>query len=544
MLPPATLIAGRYTVTRRIGQGGAGAVYEATDQRLATTVALKQILLQGAAGARMIAAEAQLLARLRHPALPVVIDSFAEGPAQFLVLQFIAGPTLHDLLRTHPTGFPVDAVLGWARTLCDVLIYLHTQSPPVLHRDIKPSNIKLTPAGDLVLLDFGLARNLGAVSASSATAPADGYSLSYAPLEQLEGRAVDQRADVYALAATLYHLLSGVAPPSAADRAVALLRHQPDPLAALHIRCPGLPAALDAALMQSLALRAEQRPPTVAALRDLLQIQPTAISSVTQATLLPPQTAQSPIAPLVRTPAPEQTTVRWGRAEGGWWMFFNGLGGVVGAITAGIILIPLYGELNALADAPDQAEIIARFPALIGQLIGAIAISSTTMATVQWAYLRTLSRLSAAWVAASVIGMLLGSGVGVVVGVFALGSIISAISSETVSHRTTAFMLIFSPLALLLTMSSVGGIVAFLQQLVLQRTLGHVAGWGGVTTIGLLVGMLCGVPVGWGVGMLLSDRLALMAGLIAGGFVYAVVSSAITGVALARHVVVRTGQPG
>src|SRR5215210_2776852 len=164
MLDPATLIQGRYQIIKKIGEGGMGAVYEAVDKRLSSTVALKQTLVRGERLERAFEREAQLLANLRHPALPRVIDYFSEDQAQFLVMEFIPGEDLGESLEFDNPPFPLEEILRWADSLLDALDYLHSQTPPIIHRDIKPQNLKLTASGEIVLLDFGLAKGAAAQS--------------------------------------------------------------------------------------------------------------------------------------------------------------------------------------------------------------------------------------------------------------------------------------------------------------------------------------------------------------------------------------------
>src|SRR5262245_53618442 len=135
-----------------------GAGYEGIDERLGHKVALKQTLVVGEAGERAFEREARVLAGVRHPALPAVTDFFAEERGRFLVMQHIPGKTLAELAEERGGPFPVSAVLAWADELLAALEYLHGRQPQVLHRDIKPSNLKLTAEGEVVLLDFGLAK--------------------------------------------------------------------------------------------------------------------------------------------------------------------------------------------------------------------------------------------------------------------------------------------------------------------------------------------------------------------------------------------------
>jgi serine/threonine protein kinase len=186
ILSPKTLLQERYRVVRLIGRGGMGAVYEATDIRLKISVALKQTLVVGAQFRKAFQHEALLLARLRHAALPMVTDYFIEGDAQFLVMQFIPGSDLATQLAKRNSPFPVGDVLAWADQLLQALEYLHSQEPPVIHRDIKPQNLKQTAGGEIVLLDFGLAKGAAAQS-QLAGSSVFGFTPLYAPLEQIRG---------------------------------------------------------------------------------------------------------------------------------------------------------------------------------------------------------------------------------------------------------------------------------------------------------------------------------------------------------------------
>ncbi|MCA1816369.1 MAG: serine/threonine protein kinase, partial [Acidobacteria bacterium] len=243
MLQPNTLLQNRYRVVRRIGEGGMGAVYVATDERFGSTVALKETFFRDAVMLRAFEREARLLNRLRHTALPRVSDHFTEGDGQFLVMEFIAGDDLSAMLEQRGSPFPAHEVLRWADDLLDALDYLHTQEPPVIHRDIKPQNLKLTPRGQIILLDFGLAKGTP-WQASHATASVFGYSRNYAPIEQIQGTGTDTRSDIYSLGATLYHLLTAQPPPDALTRAMAVLNTHADPLRPASDINPRVPRAV------------------------------------------------------------------------------------------------------------------------------------------------------------------------------------------------------------------------------------------------------------------------------------------------------------
>src|SRR5919202_3644434 len=138
MLPPNTLLQNRYRVVRQIGEGGMGAVYVATDERFGSTVALKETFFRDAVMLKAFEREARLLNRLRHAALPRVSDHFEESEGQFLVMEYIPGEDLSQLLKARGgAGFPAREVLAWADQLLDALDYLHTQEPLVIHREIK-----------------------------------------------------------------------------------------------------------------------------------------------------------------------------------------------------------------------------------------------------------------------------------------------------------------------------------------------------------------------------------------------------------------------
>src|SRR5437867_10506817 len=225
MLSPETILQGRYRIVRQLGQGGMGAVYEAVDQRLDTVVALKETLFTDEKLRKQFEREARLLARMHHPALPRVSDHFNEGDGQFLVMQYIAGQDFYEMLTRRNSPFSQAEVLRWGDQLCDALDYLHTQDPQIIHRDIKPQNLKLTARGQVVLLDFGLAKGFaGQMSVVTTSASIFGYTPNYAPLEQVQGLGTDARSDLYSLSATLYHLLTNVKPPDALSRAAAIVR--------------------------------------------------------------------------------------------------------------------------------------------------------------------------------------------------------------------------------------------------------------------------------------------------------------------------------
>jgi hypothetical protein len=269
MLSTDIILQSRYRVIRPLGRGGMGAVYEAFDERLSRTVALKETLVETDDLRRAFGREARLLANLRHPALPGVLDHFEEGGGLFLVMEFIPGDDLGRLLELGRQFAPAE-VLAWADQLLDALEYLHGLDPPVFHRDIKPSNLKLVPPGHVVLLDFGLAKGSAGQMTGTGVFSLLGYSPVYSPLEQMQGTGTDARSDLYSLGATLYHLLTGTKPPDALTRATAVVNDQPDPLRPPHRLNPEVAASVSVGLMRALALDINSRPRTAAEMRAQL----------------------------------------------------------------------------------------------------------------------------------------------------------------------------------------------------------------------------------------------------------------------------------
>lgn len=213
-LPPNTVLHERYIVLERIAQGGMGAVYRVSDQRLANKVwALKEMglsLIPTSERAEAIAAfqrEAELLATLNHPNLPRVADVFEEGGRQYMVMEFIDGQTLLQILENTSGFLPEDRVLAWAEQLCDALEYLHSQDPPIIYRDLKPGNVmEMRGSTTVKLIDFGIARFYkSGKKHDTMFIGTDGY----APPEQYGKAQTDARSDVYALGTTLHHLLTG-----------------------------------------------------------------------------------------------------------------------------------------------------------------------------------------------------------------------------------------------------------------------------------------------------------------------------------------------
>ena len=220
--------------------------------------------------------EARILTRLRHSSLPIVSDYFAQENGQFLVMQFIPGDDLGTLLERKKNMFlkesAVPWITQWAMQLLDALTYLHTQQPPILHRDIKPQNLKLTRDGSIMLLDFGMAKSAGDQTRQSIVQSVRGYTTQYASLEQIQGLGTQPASDIYALAATMYHLFTGKAPPDALTRLAAMLEGSEDPLRSAHEMNPNVPPVIALILHQALSQKISDRFTTASAMRKALKL--------------------------------------------------------------------------------------------------------------------------------------------------------------------------------------------------------------------------------------------------------------------------------
>ena len=194
-LKHGTLLNKRYKILEELGQGGMGAVYKAIDENLGVTVAVKENFFLTDEYARQFQREAKILANLRHPNLPRVLDYFViEQQGQYLVMDYIEGDDLREWIKRKEVISEVEVIqIGTA--ICNALIYLHSRQPAIVHRDIKPGNVKITPDGEVVLVDFGLVKVMlrGEVTSVSARAMTPGYS----PPEQYGAAPTDTRTDIF-----------------------------------------------------------------------------------------------------------------------------------------------------------------------------------------------------------------------------------------------------------------------------------------------------------------------------------------------------------
>jgi serine/threonine protein kinase len=299
------MVQNRYLVVQPIGKGGMGEVYLAVDQRLGSAVALKRTFFSDdSALGTAFEREARILARLRHPVLPKVIDHFAENGDQFLVMEHISGDDLSKRLESTTKPFPLNWVMFWADQLLDALGYLHTHEPPIIHRDIKPQNLKLTDENHIVLLDFGLSKDFDTNTAGVDSASVAGYSPHFAAMEQIRGTGTDGRSDLYSLSATLYQLMTGVVPIDALSRADALLGGRSDPIVPLNELNPEVPEAVSNVILKGIALRQEERFLTASEMqRSLRRAYNQGRPQETEAAE-PAAKETIPSAPLAQTPPP------------------------------------------------------------------------------------------------------------------------------------------------------------------------------------------------------------------------------------------------
>ncbi len=254
-----------------------GSIYLADDNRLVgRQCAIKEVQQESGLPSKLIKQgrdqfyrEASVLAMLDHPTLPKVSDFFAEGDRDYLVMDFIPGDDLKTLMdRSRRKGDFLDSavVMSWAAQIADALEYLHNQDPPVVHRDIKPSNLKLTPRGQIKLVDFGLVKQMVPDEMTITVIQGRGTAL-YTPLEQYGGDAghTDTRSDIYAFGATLYHLLTNQPPVEAKQRFL-----KPGSLLPPSELNSNVDRELERGIMWAMALHPDNRPQSITELAEVL----------------------------------------------------------------------------------------------------------------------------------------------------------------------------------------------------------------------------------------------------------------------------------
>ena len=312
-LAPQSLLQQRYIIVGQAGRGGMGAVYEAVDTRIGNRrVAIKEMSQGQLSEAELVEAttrfqhEARLLGSLHHPNLPGVSDAFSERGRSYLVMDFIDGKTLLQLLKEFG-GRPlaVEQVLHYARQLCDVLSYLHSKRPPIIFRDVKPSNIMITANGRVFLIDFGIARIFKEGQEQDTVFLG---SPGYAPPEQHGTSQTNPRSDLYSLGATLYYCLTGNDPYYAKDRFFFPPIRQTN---------PQVPMELDQLIQRMVALDERQRPVSAAEVQQaLIRISQQSIEATgglapsTAANYVSLASAPTQYSTPAPTPAPLPTTIQ------------------------------------------------------------------------------------------------------------------------------------------------------------------------------------------------------------------------------------------
>lgn len=265
---PGQILQERYRVDRLLGEGGMSWVYRAHHLLLQQAVALKVIKPLGGAPteqrdhAEQLCVEAGLIARLDHPNLVRAFDLFKHDGLPVLVLEMVDGRDLEQVAELAPKQISERRVLHWAAAILDALEYLHAQEPPVIVRDLKPKNVMLDRNGRIRLIDFGLAKE----TSTGTRAFVRGMgSEGYAPLEQYAQKSTDARADLYAFGATLYYLLTKLAPPPASLRV-----SEDAPLQDIRKINSTVSRQTWTVIQRLLALRPDDRPSNAVEVRGLL----------------------------------------------------------------------------------------------------------------------------------------------------------------------------------------------------------------------------------------------------------------------------------
>lgn len=213
MLEIGSLVGGKYKILSEIGHGGMSVVYMAINEKANKTWAIKEVRKDGIKDFEVVRqgliVETDLLKKLKHPNLPSIVDVIDDENSFLIVMDYIEGNPLSKALEEYGAQ-PQEYVIEWAKQLCDVLGYLHTRKPPIIYRDMKPANVMLKPDGNIMLIDFGTAREFKEKNLADTVCLG---TMGYAAPEQFGGMGqTDARTDIYCLGATLYHLVTGCNP--------------------------------------------------------------------------------------------------------------------------------------------------------------------------------------------------------------------------------------------------------------------------------------------------------------------------------------------
>ncbi|MHB0855995.1 MAG: serine/threonine protein kinase [Anaerolineae bacterium] len=261
------LLKERYRVTRLIAGGGMAWVYEVEEQQpdgRRQILAMKELRTDGDdehsldEGRLLFEQEANILVGLDHPNLPRVHAFFDTGGRSYLVMEFVRGESLERRLEHANAPLLESQVLDWTIQICEVLAYLHTRPQPIIFRDLKPSNVMVQPDGRIKLIDFGIARTYKAGQRRDTMSMG---SENYAAPEQWGKAQTDARADIYGLGATMYHLLTNVAP---------LPAFVPTPRVPVKQYNPAVRDATAAVVETAMATDRNERFPSAQAMREAL----------------------------------------------------------------------------------------------------------------------------------------------------------------------------------------------------------------------------------------------------------------------------------
>lgn len=260
---------GRYRVLEVIGQGGMGTVYKAEDPETGQTVAIKILAPQLATDStfiRRLRREADLLKQLDHPNIVRILDAGEQDGRPFLVLEYVDGTQLSDLIR-RLGRVPWAQAVRWAIQICDALEHAHQLG--IVHRDIKPGNVMITVDGSVKLTDFGIALPQGATTLTTAGSILG--TVEYMSPEQAEGKRVDARSDLYSLGVLLYHMVTGRPPFTGKSYVEVLKRVRFDQPERIHRIVSDVPVWLEDLILQLLEKQREKRPASAAEVRRRLQ---------------------------------------------------------------------------------------------------------------------------------------------------------------------------------------------------------------------------------------------------------------------------------
>ncbi len=356
MVSPARLLSERYELGEVIGYGGMAEVHRARDIRLGREVAIKVLRRDFARDATFqvrFRREAQASASLNHPAIVAVFDtgedSGPNGPMPFIVMEYVEGQTLRDILKADGP-LPTARAIAVCADICSALDFSHRNG--IVHRDVKPGNVMISPNGAVKVMDFGIARAVSDSSATMTSTAAVIGTAQYLSPEQARGESVDARSDVYSCGCLMYELITG-SPPFTGDSPVAVayqhVREDPIPPSTLN---PSIPPALDAIVLKAMAKNPANRYQSAAEMRaDLVRAQE---GQPVEAT--PLMSDEDKTTSIVGVPGPRQSATRYRPAALpdpdaddrdrshalGWSLLVLAL---IGLVVAGFLLIPrLAGE--------------------------------------------------------------------------------------------------------------------------------------------------------------------------------------------------------